>query len=420
MVSALLIAVQILLIPAALLAVAELCYIPLALWSRLREGKRPHLHGRRNPHFGVHNPLVSVIVPAYNEGVVLARCVESILADRYRHKEIILVDDGSSDDTWEVMQRFHGLPRMTLLRQKNSGKAVALNNGIDHALGQILMFVDADGVFSSHTVSAMLAGFGDPKVGAVCGNDAPVNLNRLQPQLLTLLTHVTALVRRALSTVNCLTIVSGNCGAVRRDVLNVIGGFTPGLLGEDLELTWRVRKAGFKVAFQPHALVFAEVPASARSLWQQRVRWARGYLQTAKLHRTMLGNPRYGVVGPYLAFNMISMVVAPILQMLALVLLVIIAACGGSSAFGLPVTILSWVLLVLPLISVTIAAALDGSLKDLRFIYILLAMPVYSLAMNLVLVTALVQELRNAPSRWNKFSRSGVSSRDGVPASASS
>lgn len=407
-------AIQLLLVPAALMSVIEICYMPLALWSRARV---PY---HRAPLRGVLTPMVSVIVPAYNEGVLLARCVESILQDRYQNKEVIVVDDGSSDDTWDVMKQFRGRPHVTLLRQANAGKAVALNKGMAQARGEVLMFVDADGVFSEHTIKAMLAGFDDPRVGAVCGNDAPVNLNRLQPQLLTLLTHVTAMVRRALAQVNCLTIVSGNCGAIRREVLHKIGGFTPGLLGEDLELTWRVREAGYRVSFQPTAMVYAEVPATMGSLWRQRVRWARGYVQTLRMHKNMLGNPHFGVLGMYLVINVVSMVVAPILQLSALVLIVVVAVEGGDQVYGVPVTTVSWVLFALPLVSVAVAATLNGAFKDLRFGYILIAMPIYSLGMNLVLMTALAQELRHAPSKWNKLKRTGVSSRAGIPESVES
>ena len=207
---------QLLVLPAVVLSLVEAAYLPLALVA--------HAHRPPDPLRVPANPFVSVIVPAFDEGKVLRRCVESILADRYLHKEVVLVDDGSRDDTWEVMQSFAGRPGVVVVSQANAGKAAALNRGIARSHGSILMFVDADGVFSGWTVRGMLRGFDDPRVGAVCGNDAPVNLDRLQPRLLTLLTHVTAMVRRALAQVNCLTIVSGNCGAVRRDVVDEIGG----------------------------------------------------------------------------------------------------------------------------------------------------------------------------------------------------
>lgn len=400
-------ALQLLVLPAVLLSLVEAAYLPLALVAHARRPADP----LRVPS----NPFVSVVVPAFDEGRVLRRCVDSILADRYLNKEVVLVDDGSRDDTWEVMKSYRGRPGVVVAHQTNAGKAAALNHGISLSRGSVLMFVDADGVFSGWTVRGMLRGFDDPRVGAVCGNDAPVNLDRFQPRLLTLLTHVTAMVRRALAQVNCLTIVSGNCGAVRREVLDEVGGFTEGLLGEDLELTWRVRRAGYRVSFQPEAIVYAEVPAGVGPLWRQRVRWARGYLQTLWMHRDLVGSVRHGVVGPYLAINALTMVVAPVLQLVALGIILGLAVDDSQTLYGTPASTLAWALLLFPVLSVVVSAALNGSWRDLRFFYVLLVMPVYSTVMNAVMVTAIVQQLRRRPSRWNKLERTGVSSRHGIP-----
>ena len=205
------------------------------------------------------------------------------------------------------------------------------------------MFVDADGIFTRSTIHEMLALFTTEKVGAVCGNDAPVNLDRPLTQLMCLQTHVgTGFVRRALAQINCLPIVSGNVGAFRRSVLEKAdpadgislqqdiaqawegksnGPFRSGFIGEDLELTWRVHKAGYQVKFAPHAVVLAEVPSTVKSLWKQRVRWARGLLQTVGLHRDMFFNMKYGQLGLYLPINFFNMVIIPILQVLILLLL---------------------------------------------------------------------------------------------------
>ncbi len=209
------------------------------------------------------------MVPAYNEEKVIANCVKSILASDYRNIEVILVDDGSTDNTYVVMKQYHAPPRVVALTKPNGGKASALNLGYQHAHGEILMFVDADGIFTRSTIHEMLALFTTEKVGAVCGNDAPVNLDRPLTQLMCLQTHVgTGFVRRALAQINCLPIVSGNVGAFRRSVLEKAdpadgislqqdiaqawegksnGPFRSGFIGEDLELTWRVHKAGYQV-----------------------------------------------------------------------------------------------------------------------------------------------------------------------------
>ncbi|WP_347109689.1 glycosyltransferase family 2 protein [Paenarthrobacter sp. S56] len=199
-------------------------YVPLALYfNRVhRPRKAKHKYSLISA-----KPLVSVIVPGYNEAVVITNCVESILRSRYLRLEVILVDDGSTDSTAEIMARLAGqYDRVRFISRTNAGKGAALNTGIAAARGDVLMFVDADGIFAPDTLMYMLEGFDHPKVGAVCGDDRPVNLNRVQTMMLAVLSHVgTGLVRRALSLAHCLPIVSGNIGAFRADLVHQLGGF---------------------------------------------------------------------------------------------------------------------------------------------------------------------------------------------------
>jgi biofilm PGA synthesis N-glycosyltransferase PgaC len=358
------------------------------------------------------NPLVSVIVPGYNESKVVGNCVESILASEYPNFEIILVDDGSTDDTLSVMHSFAIDPRVQVIGKPNGGKASALNAGIAAARGEILFFVDADGLFTPSAIREMLNGFTSEKIGAVCGNDAPVNLDRIQTRLACIQTHVgTGFVRRALALVNCLPIVSGNIGAFRRNVIEKTGPFLEGFIGEDLELTWRVHKAGFRVNFAPRAVVLAEVPSTVKDLWKQRVRWARGLLQTISIHKKMMFNPRYGLFGIYLPIIVTSMIIIPLLQLLIVILLPVLVVTGQSpiplSVFG----IIGWLGLIMSLVATVFAIALNHAWKDLRYIYTVLFWVPYSLMMNVVTLWALILEIRGARSEWNKLDRTGVITR---------
>jgi cellulose synthase/poly-beta-1,6-N-acetylglucosamine synthase-like glycosyltransferase len=343
-------------------------------------------------------------VPAYNEARVLANCVDSILATRYPGLRLVLVDDGSTDTTLDVMLRYARVPGVVVRTQRNAGKGAALNHGLRHATGDVVLFVDADGIFTRDTIHQLLRGFTDDRVGAVCGNDEPVNLDRLQTRLLALLTHGTAFVRRALALAGCLAIVSGNLGAFRLDVLARTGGFAEGMLGEDLELTWRVHKAGYRVAFVPSAKVYAEVPSTLKGLWRQRVRWTRGHLQTLRMHRTMLGRRK---IGCYLVFNAFAMLVAPVLQLavLAIVLTGLAGLPDGVLGAALAVGLLG------ALVWVCFGILLDRAWRDLRFLYVLPVLPFFSVVMGCVTVAALVAEARGAPRDWNKLARSGVVSR---------
>lgn len=381
-----------------------LAYYPLALAHAFRR--------RRPPVFRQNPPLVSVIVPAYNEEKVIGRCVESILASRYPRLELILVDDGSTDHTLSVMRRYENIPGVIVVSKPNGGKASALNAGLMRARGEILFFVDADGVFTSHTIPEMLRGFDSPRVGAVCGNDAPVNLNRLQTRLISIQAHVgSGFVRRALATINCLPIVSGNIGAFRRSALARIGPFREDCIGEDLELTWRVHKAGYRVAFQPRAMVYAEVPSTLRALWRQRVRWARGLLQTARLHRDMFFNPRYGLFGFYLPLNFFSMVVIPLMQLVSAILLPILALMGQSPVRLDLLSLIAWTGLGMALFASVFSIALDRAWSDLKYLYVVPLWVPYSLFIDVVMLWAIILELTGVRARWHKAERTGVASR---------
>lgn len=389
-----------------LLGLLKLLYVPLAITFQLRASLR-HRRGRDAvmPH-----ALVSVVIPAYNEAAVLGNCVRSVLRSSHTNIQVILVDDGSSDETAAIMAGLAASDdRVRFVSQPNAGKGAALNHGMEFADGEILIFADADGVFASDTIKRMLAGFTEPRVGAVCGDDRPVNLDHVQTRLLAMINHVgTGLVRRSLALIGCLPIVSGNIGAFRRSVLAEVGGFREDTVGEDLELTWRVHRGGYQVAFQPPALVFAESPSTLRGLWRQRVRWSRGLIQTTRIHARMVGNPRYRQFGVYLAVNTLTMLVVPVLQIVLLAVVVVLAATGRSPVRDDVLAILGWLGLLVSVALAVISIALDRSWRDLRHLWTLPLWPLYSLFVSLTLVSALALELRGREAEWNKMGRSGV------------
>jgi cellulose synthase/poly-beta-1,6-N-acetylglucosamine synthase-like glycosyltransferase len=403
----------------------SLIYFPLALIFAWRS--------RHASAFRTDSPLVSIIIPAYNEGKVIQNCIESILRTGYPALELILVDDGSSDDTLATMKRYENPPQIRVVAKANGGKASALNAGMCIARGEILFFVDADGIFTHNTIREMLNGFTSEKVGAVCGNDEPVNLDRVLTQLLCLQTHSgTGFVRRGLALMNCLTIVSGNIGAFRRDVLQKIvdgdhdipshtitpatqprktGPFLDGSLGEDLELTWQVHRAGYRVNFAPTAIVLAEVPSTIKSLWKQRVRWARGYLQTVRLHQDMFFNPKYGLMGFYLPLNFTNMVIIPILQLVTAGLILLLGVTGYGPIALEVVGLILWLGIGMTLFTSVFSIALDRAWKDLRYIYVIPLLILYSLLLDMVMVWAIMLETSGKKAEWNKVDRTGIVSR---------
>jgi len=395
----------------------RLAFVPAALVFEARRRRDDPGPAGCGPMFA-EAPFVSVVVPAYNEAVVIENCVRSVLRTEHPAFEVVCVDDGSSDDTFERMERLAAaFPQVRALRQENAGKGAALNTGIAAARGDVLVLVDADGLFRPDTVNRLLRGFRDPRTGAVCGNDRPVNLDRVQTRLLSLISHVgTGLMRRALDVLACLPVVSGNIGAFRRDVLDATGPLRTDTLGEDLELTWRIQREGYRVTFAPDALVYAESPSTVRALWRQRVRWARGLLQVTGMHRSMVGNPRYGPFGLYLVYNTAAQVVAPFVQVLAMVVLAVLVAVDGPAGW-VPASWWAWILLLglpLSLGLLLLAVGLDRAPGDLRQLWTLPLWPLYSTMMTFVVLDAARLELGNAENRWNKLDRTGTVSVRGL------
>ncbi|HVZ91720.1 MAG TPA: glycosyltransferase [Rhizomicrobium sp.] len=242
---------------------------------------------------------VSVLIPAYNEEVVIVKTVERILASDYPGLEVIVVDDGSRDHTFKVLQsRFGDDPRVRVIATANGGKAVALNIGLSWARGEVIVALDADTLFQRDTISRLARWFADDVVGAVAGNAKVGNrinmITRWQA-----LEYIVAqnLERRALAALGTLTVVPGAVGAWRRSVLLKLGGFPLDTLAEDQDLTIAVQRAGFRVLFDGTAIARTEAPASFRGLARQRFRWAYGTLQCLWKYRDVTGNPRHGALG---------------------------------------------------------------------------------------------------------------------------
>ena len=272
-----------------LLRVALLC--ALALWHALRPTRAPTESATR--------PLVTVLIPAFNEAKVIAVAVERILHSNYPNLDVIVIDDGSSDGTADVVRAaFASEPRVRLLEQPNSGKAHAVNLGLAQAPGEIIVALDADTQFMPDCIDKLVRWFTDPTIGAVAGNAKVGNrintLTRWQA-----IEYITAqnLERRALAALGCITVVPGAVGAWRRSALEALGGFPGRTLAEDQDLTLALQRAGHHIVFDPEAIAWTEAPQTLRGLARQRFRWAYGTLQCLWQYRDMCLRPRYGSLG---------------------------------------------------------------------------------------------------------------------------
>ena len=267
-------------------------------------------------------PLISVLIPCFNEEKVIESSVRRILASNWAKIEILVLDDGSSDHTAEVVRKaFSDEPRVTLMSFENGGKARALNRGLAKAHGDVVVALDADTLFPSDTLAKLARWFGDPRVGAVAGNALVGNRRNLITRWQAL-EYITAqnLERRALAALGAVTVVPGAVGAWRRAALEQLGGYPDDTLAEDQDLTIAIQRAGWRVEFDPEARAYTEAPETVGGLLKQRFRWSFGTLQCIYKHRAALFNVKHPVLGfvalPQIwLFQILLTAVAPLIDL---------------------------------------------------------------------------------------------------------
>lgn len=239
-------------------------------------------------------PLVTVIIPAYNEERVIEGSIRRILASDYPEIEVIVADDGSRDRTSAIVAAaFSTDPRVRLLTLANGGKASALNRALAYASGSVIVALDADTQFEPETVSRLVRWFADERIGAVAGNAKVGNRVNLVTRWQAV-EYVTAqnLERRALTRFDAIMVVPGAVGAWRREALDDVGGYPEDTLAEDQDLTIAIQRKGWKIAYDEDAVAWTEAPETLRALGKQRFRWSFGTLQCLWKHRAVLWTRR--------------------------------------------------------------------------------------------------------------------------------
>jgi poly-beta-1,6-N-acetyl-D-glucosamine synthase len=244
-----------------------------------------------------YQPLVSVMVPAWNEEVGLLSTIKTLLASTYRNIEIVVVNDGSTDGSDAMMRRFvekyeremWGIPHVPILYhyQQNGGKGSALNTAISLAHGDILVSIDADCLVHQRAIASFVHAFRDPRVMAAVGNVRIGNTKTLVGTIQYLEYLFGFYFKKADSLLNTIYIIGGAAGAFRREVFDRIGGYNTSNITEDIELSVAIQEQGWKIVYAPGALVYTEGASTLQGLMKQRLRWKRGRFQTFWEHRRL-------------------------------------------------------------------------------------------------------------------------------------
>jgi poly-beta-1,6 N-acetyl-D-glucosamine synthase len=254
-------------------------------------------------------PSVSIIIPAYNEGKVIEKTIRSVLELSYSQKEIIVVDDGSTDNTLKIVKLMEtNNPIKVISKRKNGGKWCALNEGIESAISDIMVCIDADTVLDKNAIQPLVNHFIDSKVGAVAGNIKVGNRDKLLTKLQAL-EYISQLniQRRSEAFFQKITVVPGPLGAFRKSIIKEVGFYTGDTFAEDADLTLKILRAGYKIKYEPKSIGYTEAPIFLFDLAKQRYRWYRGLLQVIIKHKGMFFNPKYGTTGlfmiPWISLN---------------------------------------------------------------------------------------------------------------------
>lgn len=366
-----------------------------------------HARQRRSPAWSwgpaVTRP-VSVVMPAYNEQANIEAAVRSIAVGDYPVIEVIVVDDGSTDDTAAIVAGL-ALPNVRLIRIPNGGKANALNVGIAHASHDLVVMIDGDTVFEPDTLRRLVQPFADPRVGGVAGNVKVSNRRGLIGKW----QHIEYVVgfnldRRLFEVMQCMPTIPGACGAFRRQALHDVGGVSDRTMAEDTDLTMALVRAGWRVVYEERARAWTEAPHTVRQLWRQRFRWSYGTMQAMWAHRGAVrdngASGRFGRLGlPFLAaFGVVFPLLAPVVDILTVYGLAVGHRRAGLAWLGM---------LTLQLIAAVVAFRLDR--ESLRPLWSLpLQQVAYRQLFYLVLLRSVGAALAGVALRWQKLHRTGA------------
>ena len=283
-------------------------------------------------------PLVSIIVPAYNEEINAVSSINNLLRCDYPNFNIIFINDGSTDNTLEVVKaafRDNGL--VTILDKQNGGKASALNYGIASTNANYVVCIDADTKLKTDAVSKLMMHFNDAAVGAVAGNVKVGNEVNLMTRWQSIeYTTSQNIDRKAFGYFNSITVVPGAIGAFSKLAIDDAGGFTSDTLAEDCDLTIRILRCGYTIANENKAIALTEAPETLKQFMSQRFRWTFGVLQTFWKNRDAIFNTNYPKLGfialpDILLFKYLIPLFAPFADFLMLIGLI----TGSASEIGL-------------------------------------------------------------------------------------
>lgn len=381
-------------------------YLPLAIYDRYFNNKEV----RDSSSY----PTITVIVPAFNEQNIIKRTLNSIIESDYPNKEIIVVDDGSTDQTYAVAYKsLENFPkkRFSVLRKVNGGKASAINLALRFAKGEIVVVVDADSIIERNALRDMAKELQCPDVIAVAGKVRVLNRTNILANCIALEVVIGVnLLRPPFSLFGVVMIVPGAAGGFKKKVIFQRGMYDNDTLTEDFDMTLKLLKARQKIIGIP-SISYTEVPSTIKGLYRQRTRWNRGNFQTLMKHRDIITTPRYGMVQKFgYPITLLTFVIPPLLD-IVVTIFVVLALMGGG-----------WILIIIPLVLFlllqfllsAIAILLDGREEWRLMLYSPFAIIGYKQLINFIIIKSIFDVILRKNLKWTN-TRQAIVKKDNEP-----
>ena len=330
---------------------------------------------------------ISFLVPALNEEKTIARTLQSLINADYPHKEIIVINDGSTDKTSEVVRRFKNV--ILLQNQhRGTGKASALNKGLAYATGQLIAVVDADSEIDKQALKKMVPYFKIKKIGAVISTIKVKTTKNLYEKLQRIEYILATFSRTLMSKIDTLHVTPGALSMYKTKLIKKLGGFDEHNLTEDLEIAMRLRYYGYNIKIDPGAISYTNVPSTFKSLWKQRVRWFRGFIYNTSKYRKMFMSKKHGIMGTFqIPLNFIT--------------LMAILVSVGIVTYGIIIQVYRWILKSIALKTELFNISLNiPSVKEV-FLGVNISY-LFPVAIALLLSIFILHKAhRNADEKWN-------------------
>ena len=368
-----------------------------------RKEDEKEIHGDRKEF-----KRVTITVPAYNEEVVIEKALLSLKEQTYPNLEILVIDDGSKDRTFIKSKRLEytkGNRSLKVYRKKNGGKANAINYGIEHSTGELIMVVDADSKLDPDAVWLMAEYFDDEEIAAVAGSVYVSNQDTLLTKLQAL-EYVEGLnmVRNGQAFLKLVNIIPGPIGMFRKSALYEVGLYDDDTFAEDCDVTLKLISHDYKIEFESDAVAYTEAPENLLDLIKQRYRWTRGILQAIRKHKAMLWHitkkPSVSFVLWYMLFEAIFW---PFIDVWANIFMVYLAISTGMS-----ILLFYWWALfsVLDMAGALYCVLITGEKLSLAF-YALFYRLFFIEVINIAKILPTIEEWFGIEMSWGKLERTG-------------